>query len=68
MKLNTPYLKHYVKCIQCRHFEYIHTNTGCEFLYYDEIEGSRRCNCLRFFENKKEWKKEKESRQRKRKS
>ena len=53
---------HYTKCIQCRHIQPTHTNTGCDFLYYDEIEGSRRCNCLKFF------KKEKESRQRKRKA
>lgn len=50
----------YTKCNKCRHIQETHTDKGCDFLYYDEVKGSRRCNCLEFF-------KEKESKQRKRK-
>jgi len=46
--LSYLYVKHYVKCKMCRHYEYIHSDVGCEFLYYDEVEGSRRCNCLEY--------------------
>ena len=35
-------------CKNCQHINEIHTDIGCNFLYYDEIKGSRRCNCLKF--------------------
>jgi len=34
-------------CKNCQHINEIHTDIGCDFLYYDEIEDSRRCNCLK---------------------
>jgi len=37
-----------MRCKNCQHINEIHTDAGCDFLHYDEIEGSRRCNCLKF--------------------